>query len=54
MASIVDQYFQDMFTLSHPTQINQTIDYMESTVTASHNSQLLHTYSAEEIKKAIF
>jgi hypothetical protein len=54
MASIVDQYFQDLFTLSHPTPINQTIDCMEPTVTASHNSQLLQTYSAEEIKKAIF
>ena len=43
-----------MFTLSYPTQMNQTIDCMESTVTASHNSQLLQTYSAEEIKKVVF
>ena len=54
MASIVDQYFQDMFTLSHPTQINQTIDCMEPTIIAFHNSQLLQTNNAEEIKKAIF
>ena len=54
VAHTTEQYFKDIFSTSHPPQIDHTIDSMEAVVTQEHNSTLLLKFKAEEVRKAVF
>uniref|UniRef100_A0A2N9GNM8 Reverse transcriptase domain-containing protein n=1 Tax=Fagus sylvatica TaxID=28930 RepID=A0A2N9GNM8_FAGSY len=54
VAHTTEQYFKDIFSTSHPPQIDYTINSMEAVVTQEHNSTLLLNFEAEEVRKAVF
>ncbi len=54
VAHTTEQYFKDIFSTSHPPQIDHTIDSMEAVVTQEHNSTLLLKFKAKEVRKAVF
>jgi hypothetical protein len=49
IATIIEQYFSDIFSTSNPLQIGQTIDVMDTVVTQEHNSTLLLHFEVEEV-----
>ena len=52
--SIVVEYFQNLFSSSNPTAINEVTQLVDARVTPEMNSSLLSPFSSEEIKSALF
>jgi hypothetical protein len=54
ITGIASHYFENIFCTSYPTRVQDTLEAVESVVCDSWNQQLLVSFSAEEVKKALF
>ena len=54
MESIAVEYFQSLFVFSNPTHIDQVTQLVDEVVTQDMNMKLLHPFTTEEVKAALF
>jgi carbamoylphosphate synthase small subunit len=54
METVAMEYFQQLFLSSNPTLIAPVTQLVDEVVTQDMNSKLLHPFSREEVKCALF
>ena len=48
------KYFHDLFTSENPTDMESVLDVVEKRFTMEMNNSLLQSYTAEEVRQALF
>lgn len=53
-ARVAEIYFQNLFTMSNPTNLESVLDSVDKVVTPDMNHTLLQPYTPDEVKRALF
>lgn len=51
---MAEEYYKNLFTSGHPTQLEDVLNLVGKLVTDDLRDLLLQTYRAEEVKTALF
>jgi len=53
IASVITQYFEDLFSTSYPSGMEEVLDFIEPKVTDEVNAALCKRYTQEEVDRAL-
>ena len=54
IATIAEEYYKQLFTYSNSLDMEEVIDSMDKEVTKDMAQDLIHPYTADEVKAALF
>ena len=54
IATVAEKYFQDLFTTTNPSNMDNVLNAVDRVVTPDMNHMLLQPYTLEEVKSALF
>ena len=54
ITQVAEKYFHDLFTSENPTDMESVLDVVEKRFTTEMNNSLLQTYTAKEVRQALF